>query len=273
MIVRWRAASRTDGVITGQPEIVVAETGALLLDLDGTRLRARLWWLDGGRFEIDLTRVPDRKELRVLVDPWRSTFHKMELIDHGQWEPEAQRLSGLTTFITRQLGGDRTSSPPDGSGAIEELSPDGRTRLVLNPVSGRMSHEIWVPSLFDAATGDVIFAAPDDGFDGSIVWLEKGRLRLILRHYWRPGQARVLIDRAAGTFRIEGRSEAEEPLATIAARIEEEFDRMADAAYRSAPPRPAIGPSSQGLLLRWITIFGGVAAFFAVLGIVALVQR
>lgn len=152
----------------------------------------------------------------------------------------------------------------------EELSPDGLTRVRWRINPQRMSHETWTPSIEDAASGVPILTLADEGFDGRPSWTEAGGFRLDLRHYWRAGTLSITVDRAAGLFRFgDGRPE---PLAELSRRVEAEFVRMDDEARRNPPPRPAIGPSQSTLLLRWILIFGGVAAFFAIIVGIAFAQ-
>jgi hypothetical protein len=109
----------------------------------------------------------------------------------------------------------------------EEVSPDGRTLVRWEVNTGRMSHEIWTPTIIDVETGTPILELPDAGFDGRPVWTENG-FTLKLRHYWRPGILDIAVDHNRQTFSFGDAAAGAEPLAELSRRVEDwfrEFER------------------------------------------------
>jgi hypothetical protein len=107
----------------------------------------------------------------------------------------------------------------------EELSPDGRTLVRWVESDGRMSHVIRTPTILDAAGGGTILRFGDSGFDGAIDWGADGGFEIDLRHYWRPGNLRLSVDRAGGTFcRLNGEGACRShPLGEISEYVEAYF--------------------------------------------------
>jgi hypothetical protein len=127
--------------------------------------------------------------------------------------------------------------------AEEELSPDRRTRVRWVVSDGRMSHVIRTPTILDAASGQPILELGDSGFDAEIVWDEDGGFEIDLRHYWRPGNLRVHVDRAAGTFRAMGPEPGEpQPLVALSVFVEDYFKAAARGAAGAERPSPAGKP-------------------------------
>jgi hypothetical protein len=249
----------------------------LLLDLRGTGLRAGISWLDEGRFRLDVARIRDGEEVRLLVDWDRFWFRELEPTDAAGPEPAraAHRLGALTSFLAERLEPRPMAAVARDQYALDELSPDGRSRLILDCEHGRMSHVMWVPRLYDAATGKELFRAPDPGFDATTCWLDGGRLRLSLIHYTLAGTGTVTIDPAARSFRFEQPfAGPDEPLSSLGARLDEEFRRQDTAARGGVTrPRPPIPPSRATLAMRWILAIGGVALFYAIIVGIAFGRR
>ena len=63
-------------------------------------------------------------------------------------------------------------------------------------------------------------------WDGALTWLEKGNaFRMDFRRYASGGHISVVIDPAAGTFRIGGEDGVPEPLAKARERLTEEIEK------------------------------------------------
>ena len=107
----------------------------------------------------------------------------------------------------------------------EELSPDGRTLVRWVESDGRMSHVIRTPTILDAAGRGTILRFGDSGFDGAIAWGADGGFEIDLRHYWRPGNLRLSVDRAGGRFcRLDGEGACRShPLGEISEYVEAYF--------------------------------------------------
>ena len=105
------------------------------------------------------------------------------------------------------------------------LSPDGTVRVEWEEFDGRMSHVICSPVVKWAATGEEILFMGSD-WDGALTWLEKGNaFRMDFRRYASGGHISVVIDPAAGTFRIGGEDGVPEPLAKARERLTEEIEK------------------------------------------------
>lgn len=152
----------------------------------------------------------------------------------------------------------------------EERSPDGRTLVRWVENSGRMSHVIRTPTIFDAASGETILRFGDSGFDGEIAWGADGGFEIDLRHYWRPGTLRLRVDRAGATFwRLEGEGACRsQPIGEISDYVEAWFVAAGREAQASAGARE--GQATRGRARRdklhalWaILALGAAAAIWA----------
>jgi hypothetical protein len=99
------------------------------------------------------------------------------------------------------------------------ISPDGSIRVEWSINTGRMSHEIWSPAVYDAASNELLFDLQDGDIDASFNWLEDGAFNMQLRRY-SGGQMQVWVDPRNHLFRI-GNSNPE-PLNQAQNRIRKE---------------------------------------------------
>jgi hypothetical protein len=99
------------------------------------------------------------------------------------------------------------------------ISPDGSIRVQWSVNTGLMSHEIWSPAVYDAATGELLFDLQDGDIDASFKWHEDGAFTMHLRRY-SGGQLEVWVDPRRRHFRIG--NGAVEPLNQAQHRIRKE---------------------------------------------------
>ena len=117
--------------------------------------------------------------------------------------------------------------------SVEQSSPDGRFLVRFDIDHGRMSHEIWTPTVVETATGRTLLHIRRNGIDGRPQWRPCG-FALALRCYHHPLLALSLsvdVDRAI--FRFDGHA-SDEPLATLSDRVDEELGRQMKSADRSS---------------------------------------
>ena len=146
--------------------------------------------------------------------------------------------------------------------AIEEISPDGRFLVRFDVDHGRMSHEIWTPGIFEAATGRELLHVRQVAVDGRPEW-RPGGFAIELRYYHLPELRLGLVaDLDREIFRFDG-SSSDEPLATLSDRVDEQLLRQMKAADRQGRDRHrlAIAKDAAVVLLGLAAL--AAAAWFA----------
>lgn len=105
------------------------------------------------------------------------------------------------------------------------FSPDQSVRVEWSIEQGRMSHEIELPCVAWAATGERILDMGRD-WDGHLQWHGDGSaFTMHYRRYVAGGRLIVWVDPRQGIFRLGGEQGKDEPLAAIHPRLLEEIER------------------------------------------------
>lgn len=106
------------------------------------------------------------------------------------------------------------------------LSPDQTIRLDL--LIGEWSPSLWThaPRVTEIATGRVLLDLWGTSWDAQTAWVGASGLRLDLRRYDRPGTITLLLNIAAGTYRIGEGGGAALPLADIRQGMKEAFEAV-----------------------------------------------
>lgn len=114
----------------------------------------------------------------------------------------------------------------------EDRSPDGNLLVRWNIDHGRMSHEIWTPTILDLRRGRTLLRIRQDGVDGRPQW-RPGGFTLGLRHYHHPDVwLSFTVDLEREGFRFDDKASTE-PLASLSERVDEELRRQIDAGARA----------------------------------------
>jgi hypothetical protein len=143
---------------------------------------------------------------------------------------------------------------------IEETSPDGRILVRFDIDHGRMSHEIWTPTIVEAATGQILLHIRRGGIDGRPQW-RSGGFTLGLRDYYHPDLwLRLEVDLNRGTFRFDG-TEADEPIAALSDRVDSELGLQIDSADGRADRRRRVQTARDGGFVVLIIALCGAAAW------------
>ena len=143
----------------------------------------------------------------------------------------------------------------------EERSPDGRLLVQYDIDHGRMSHEIWTPTIVEAATGQTLLVIRQHGIDGRPQWRPSG-FTLGLRCYRYPHLwLSFAVDLDRGYFRFDGRDD-DEPLDTLTDRVDEALRRQIDATNRRGDRqrRPRVA-RDVGVALMFVAIVGAAVWF------------
>lgn len=115
-------------------------------------------------------------------------------------------------------------------------SPDGRMRIEWNYSSGRMSHDIWSPVIYDARSGKKILDLDCGSWDASFQWQPDGIALMFLRHYAEGGGTilTVQIDMTRDQFQAgEG---GWRPLSEMQTAVPAAFFRLRSKPRASAAP-------------------------------------
>ena len=144
---------------------------------------------------------------------------------------------------------------------IEETSPDGRFLVRFDVDHGRMSHEIWTPSIFEAATGRQLLHIRQVAVDGRPEW-RPGGFALELRHYHFPElRLGLAADLDCEIFRFDG-SPSDEPLARLSDRVDEQLLRQMKAADRQGRHRHRLASvKDAGIVLLGLAALAAAAWF------------
>jgi hypothetical protein len=129
-------------------------------------------------------------------------------------------------------------------------SPDGRLRIEWTYSSGRMSHEMWAPTVYDTKSGKQILSLGPDSWDASFLWQPDGIAIMHLRHYYQGGGKILIvrIDMAREQFQA-GESDWQ-PISAMQEAVPAEFFRLPDIQYPEPPSGTAFRLSLPRLRIR-----------------------
>jgi len=118
-------------------------------------------------------------------------------------------------------------------------SPDGRLRIEWVQSSGRMSHVMWAPTVYDTKSGKQILSLGPDSWDADLLWQPDGIAVMHLRHYYEGGGTilKVRINMAREQFQA-GDSDWQ-PISAMQTVVPAEFFRQRDIQYPEPPSAKA----------------------------------